>query len=70
MIKVVKAKYLSACDSCGSKCTHLIHAGRKYLHVCTTCLLETFKQCESALAEDYKESKRKWEHESQEQVEQ
>lgn len=51
MIKIVKAKYLSACDSCGAKCTYLIRTGRKYLHVCTSCLLETFKQCENTLVE-------------------
>lgn len=40
MIKVVEARYLSVCDSCGKKCTHLIRAGKKYLHVCTPCLLK------------------------------
>lgn len=69
IIKVVKAKYLAKCDSCNNNCTHLIRAGRKYLHVCTTCLLETFKQCESALTEDYKETKGKWKYASQEQME-
>lgn len=44
MVKVVKAKYLSTCDSCKKKCTYLIRAGRKYLHVCTSCLLELKQQ--------------------------
>lgn len=38
---VVKARYLGICDSCGDKCTYLIRAGRRYLHVCTRCLKET-----------------------------
>lgn len=59
MIKVVKAKYLSACDSCKNQCTYLIRAGRKYLHVCTSCL--------NALGNEYKEAMK---HESQKQVEQ
>lgn len=55
MIKVVKAKYLSVCDSCKSKiCTHYIRAGRKYLHICTPCLLSTLKQCEEAVKHDSK----------------
>lgn len=44
MIKIVKAKYLAKCDSCNNKCTYLIRAGRKYLHVCTACLLGLFSQ--------------------------
>jgi len=51
IIKIVKAKYLAKCDSCNNKCTYLIRAGRKYLHVCTACLQETFKQCKGALDE-------------------
>lgn len=38
---VVRARYLAVCDSCGEKCTYLIRAGRRYLHVCTRCLKET-----------------------------
>lgn len=52
MTKVVKARYLSICDSCGMKCTHLIRAGKKYLHVCTSCLLNTFVECENALGKE------------------
>ena len=59
MTKVVEAKYLSVCDSCGKKCTHLIRAGRKYLHVCTSCLLNTFVECENALGKDCIETRGK-----------
>lgn len=53
MIKVVKAKYyLSVCDSCGKRCTHFIRAGKKYLHVCTSCLLNIFVECENALGKE------------------
>lgn len=62
MIKVVKAKYLSTCDSCGSKCTHLIRAGRRYLHVCTVCLLNLISQ--------FEKTEEECKHESKEQVEQ
>lgn len=61
MIKVVKARYLAKCDSCGDKCTHLIRAGRKYLHVCTVCLLNLFSQFESCEKEMEKQN-----HESKE----
>lgn len=47
MIKVVKAKYLSACDSCHNDCTHLVKADKiypKYLHLCTPCLLKLKQQ--------------------------
>lgn len=47
MIKVVKAKYLSACDSCHSDCTYLVRADKiypKYLHLCTPCLLKLKQQ--------------------------
>jgi len=67
MIKVVKAKYLSTCESCGNQCTYLIRANKKYLHLCTSCLLNTFIQCENILGEEYKEAVK---HESQKQVEQ
>lgn len=60
MIKIVKAKYLSTCDSCGDKCTHLIRAGRKYLHVCKVCLLNLisqFESCEKEMEKPKHESK-------------
>ena len=59
MIKVVEARYLSVCDSCGEKCTHLIRAGKKYLHVCTSCLLNIFVECENALGKEAEHDSKK-----------